>query len=217
MDSGRGNGRDDTRQLSLARRADDRGLPDATRRTDDGNGPAATGRRQPARRALGPRQLGLQPRGAVSCQPGICRAANELPRLDRLRAQVQGTLVQAVGTDDAERHYRRRTVADFTGNRRLDEDRHIRRQLRRLCDAGRPDLYARPVRLRSRLRGRVESVHVPADDPSLLETDARHDVRNGGRPAEGQHDAGRLFAGAQRRQDQGAAAGRAGSQRPARQ
>ena len=38
-----------------------------------------------------------------------------------------------------------------------------------------------------------------------------------GDPPEGQHDAGRLFAGAQRRQDQGAAAGRAGSQRPARQ
>ena len=57
-----------------------------------------------------PRRLGLRSRGAVPGQPRLCRAAAELPRLDGLRPQVLGVVVQRVGRQDAGRRQRWREV-----------------------------------------------------------------------------------------------------------
>ena len=56
---------------------------------------------------------------------------------------------------------------------------HLRRQLWRLLRARRPRVHAGALRLRRRLRRRVEPVHVPEDHSALLEADARHVLRDG--------------------------------------
>ena len=121
-----------------------------------------------------------------------------------------------VGPQDAGRHHRRRAVADRGRHRRSDARRDLRRQLRRLRDAGGTRLHARPVRRRRRLRGRVEPPHLHEGDPALLEAVSRDAAGDGRRHGEGRGDAARGLAGVQRRQDQGAAADRAGRQGSAR-
>lgn len=94
---------------------------------------------------------------------------------------------------------------------------HLRRQLRRLRHAAGHREGSRPLRLRHRLRGRVEPLLVPRNHSALLETDARHDVRDGRQPRKGRRDAAREFAGPQRRAHRDPAAGGAGRQRSPRE
>ena len=100
------------------------------------------------------------------------------------------------------------------GHRRSREDRHLRRQLRRLRHVAGYRQGSRPLCLRRGLRGRIEPLLVPANHPSLLETDARHDVRDGRQSRKGRPNAARKLPGTQRRTDQNPAAGGTGRQRP---
>ena len=112
LDRGAADGRDDTGYLYLARRPRNRGLPHAARRQN------ASQRQEPARsgqsawRPVGPRLVGIQPRGAVPRQPRLRRTADELPRFDRLRTQIHRNRLRQVGPDHAGRHYGRRELAD---------------------------------------------------------------------------------------------------------
>ena len=91
--------------LHVARRTHDPRLPDVAERRRR----RRTCRSSSIRTAdRGPATLGLQSRGAVPREPRLRGAADELPRFDRLRAQVLGSLLQAVGRHDAGRHHRRR-------------------------------------------------------------------------------------------------------------
>ena len=122
-----------------------------------------------------------------------------------------------VGPQDARRPDRRGRLGGGAGHHGEGEGRDLRRLLRRLRHAGRPDLHARPVSLRRRHRRAVEPVHAAGDDPAVL----------GGReaavlPADGQPDdrggegiAPRAVASVPGGQDQGAAAHRPGRQRSA--
>ncbi len=154
--------------------------------------PAA--RAQPARRSVVPRRVGLQPRGAVPRQPRLRSSADELSRLDGLRPQVLGGVVQAVGQEDERRSRRLREVRRRSGHRRSEARRHLRRLVRRLCDARRARVLTRPVCLRHRLRRRLEPVHVHEDHPALLEAAARQDPRDDRRSREGQGAAHRDLA-----------------------
>ena len=118
------------------------------------------------------------------------------------------------GPDHAGRHYGRRELADRKRHRRSREDRHLRRQLRRLRHVAGYRQGSRPLCLRRGLRGRIEPLLVPANHPSLLETDARHDVRDGRQSRKGRPNAARKLPGTQRRTDQNPAAGGTGRQRP---
>ena len=77
------------------------------------------------------------------------------------------------GTRDAGRRERRGEVADRAGDRRFVARGDLRRQLRRIRHAGRPDLLAGAVRGGDRLRRRLEPVHVHEDDPAVLEAVSR--------------------------------------------
>ena len=89
---------DETDRIQKPRRPDDSRLPHAPARP---RGEEPAGGDQPARRSMVSRHLGLQSRGAVSGQPRLRRAPDELPRLDRLRSQVLGGFVQTMGPGDA--------------------------------------------------------------------------------------------------------------------
>ena len=125
-----------------------------------------------------------------------------------------GSRLRPVGPEDAGRHQRWRGLAGQAGHRRSQARRHLRRQLRRLRHAGRRDLHARPVRGGGGLRGRVQPVHLHADHPALLETDAGQDAGHGGRPRARQGPPGRDLAGAARGPHQDAAVRGPGRQDP---
>ena len=104
------------------------------------------------RRPLGPRQLGLQPRGAVAGQPRLRGAAGQLPGLHRLRQEVPARGQQAVGPQDARRPDRRRSHWAVQQGSPTQEGRDLRRLVRGLRDARGARLHARGLRLRGRHR-----------------------------------------------------------------
>jgi hypothetical protein len=138
--------------------------------------------RQPARRPVVPRPLGLQSRGAVPRQPRLLRAADELPRLDRLRPPVLGGELQAMGPRDAGRRHRRCAVARRAGHRRPQAAGHLWRQLRRLRHAVGHHEDPGPVRRSRQLRGRQQPVHLHEHDPAVLGAVQEADVRDGRQP-----------------------------------
>ena len=142
---------------------DDPRLPDRAggRRAEE---PAA--RAQPARRAVVPRFVGLQPGGPVPRQPGRGRAAGQLPRVNRLRKGVLGGELRPVGPRHAGRPDRRRALGGGAGDCRPRPRRDLRRQLRRLRDAGRHHEGAGAVCLRRELRRRVEHLHLARGVPA---------------------------------------------------
>ena len=103
------------------------------------------------------------------------------------------------------------------GHRRSEAHLHLWRQLRRLLRARRTRVYAGTLRLRRRLRRRVEPVHVPQDHSAVLEAAARHVLRDGRQSRNRQGAVGRGIAGAARRQHPRAAVDRARRAGPARQ
>ena len=122
------------------------------------------------------------------------------------------------GIGDAARHHRRRQVPHRRGYRRPGEGRHLRRLVRRLRDAGRPGLHARPVRLRHLLRRRLEHAHLAQVDPGVL-GDGRGSSSTSGsaipripRTWSGSEAVAALLG----RPDHGSAARGPGRQRPAR-
>ena len=176
------------------------------------------GRRESARRTLVPRPLGIQPRGAVPGQPRLRRPADELPRLDRLRQGVLGGLVQGVGRHDAGRHHRRRAVADPAGDRRSEAGRDLRRRPTAATRPSpglpsRPDLYACGVDYVG-----VSNLFTFMNTfPPYWELGRKMIYEMVGDPETGQGSDDRRLAVLPRRPDQGAAAGGAGRERPARQ
>ena len=125
---------------------------------------------------------GYNPYGPVVRQPRLRLSAGQLPGIDRIRQGVPERRQQAVGQGDARRPDRRLPVGRRAGLRRRQEDRRLRRLLRRLCRARGRHLHARVLRLRGRHRGAVEPEDADQVDPALLEADAV-DVRR----ADGQH------------------------------
>ena len=93
---------------------------------------------QRARRAVGPRRLGVQPGGAVARQPRLPVRPGELPGLDRLRQGVRQRRRPRVGRQDARRpaSTRSRWAVD-AGLGRPGQGRDLRRLLRRLRGARR--------------------------------------------------------------------------------
>ena len=57
-------------------------------------------------------EWGLQFRSAASRQPRLRCPPDEFPRLDRLRPEILGSLLQAMGQNHAGRHHRWRAVVD---------------------------------------------------------------------------------------------------------
>ncbi len=133
------------RALSVVGRPRDPRLPDAA---EGRRGQEPAGDRAAARRALGSRRLGLQQPRAVHGEPRLRGAAAELPRLDRLRQEVPERRQRAVGRQDAGRPHLGRQVPGRPGHRRPQARRHHGRLLRRLRDARRRRVHARPLRAR---------------------------------------------------------------------
>src|SRR5262249_28807470 len=120
------------------------------------------------RRSLGARLLGLQPDGAVACNPWLRPAAGELPRLHRLRKEGAQWRQSAVGAQNARRSDRFGGLADSPGRRRSEEGGDLRRLLRGLCSACRGDFHAKEVLLCGGHRGSVQSEDVALLDSALL-------------------------------------------------
>ena len=110
-------------------------------------GAARGGRR--ARRAAGPRRLGVQPGGAVARQPGLPVRPGELPGLHRVREGVRRRRGPRVGRQDARRPgRRRRATSSAQGWADRSQGRHLRRVLRRVRGAGGGGVHAGRVLLR---------------------------------------------------------------------
>ena len=191
---------DDAGALHVVRRPRDPGLPDPAQGRA-GQEPARD--RAAARRPVGARRLGLRRPRAVPGQPRLRRAAAQLPRLDRLRQEVPQRRQQAVGRQDAGRPHLGREVPGRPGHRRPQARRHHGRLLRRLRDAGRAGLHARPLRRRRLDRRAVEHHHAARLDPAVL----------GGRSARSSTSA---WAIPPRRRDASSWSGSRRSTRPAR-
>ena len=155
----------------------------------------------------------------VARQPRLCGAVGQLPRLDRLRQEVHHRRQPAVGPEDARRPDRRVDWAVANGDDHPRQGRDHGRQLRRLCDARRPDLHAGQVRLRRRHRRAVEPVHAAPDDPALLGGGQASSSTSAWATRRRKRDGrcSRSVAAVLCRQDPAAAADRPGRQRPAGQ
>ncbi len=159
-------GADGADRAGEPRRSDPAGV---SRRARGGRGEEPAAGRASPRWAVASGFLGVRPRGPVPGQPGLRGPRGQLPRVDRLRPQVLGGRLRPVGPGDAGRHHRRRPLGGRPGDRRPGARRDLRRELRRLCDLGRPDQDSRPLRLRDQLRRRFQPVHLDQGDPAVLE------------------------------------------------
>ena len=135
-----------------------------------------------ARRPLGPRRLGLQQPRPVPRQPRLRGPAAQLPRLHRLRQEVPERRQQAVGRQDAGRRHLGRQVPRRPGHRRPEARRDHGRLLRRLRDARRRRLHARPLRGGGGHRRPLEPHHAARLDPALLGGGPDHLPRAHGQP-----------------------------------
>ena len=99
------------------------------------------------------------------------------------------------------------------------QGRHHRRQLRRLCHAGRPDVHARRFACGVDIVGPSNLMTLLASIPPYWTAfiEVFDDARRRSAHRGGQEAAGRALAADARRQDQEAAADRPGRERPARQ
>ncbi len=140
--------------------------------------PAPRRRRQEAaagglstRRSRRARRAGVRLVGAGDGLARLRGAAGELPRLGRLRLEVHVRRVRRVGRQDADRPLRRRPLSGGARHDRSGQGVHRRRQLWRLCGAGRRDHRHRRLPLRGRrLRpvgpGQADQLGQPAGRPA---------------------------------------------------
>jgi hypothetical protein len=100
----------------------------------------------PPWRAMGPRRVGVQRICPVLRQPRLRRAEHELPRFHRIWQEIPRRRQQRMGPQDAGRCHLGRELPDRRRHCRSQACGHLRRFLRRLCHAGRRDLYSRSLR-----------------------------------------------------------------------
>ena len=172
-----------------------------------------------ARRSVGARQLRLQQRTPVARQSRLRRAVRQLPRLHRLRQEIHQCGRPRMGPQHAQRPAGCRRLGRQGKDRQPDKIAHLRRLVRRLCHAGRPDVHAGTLRLRRGHRRSVEPVHPVEFHSAVLEVLLRRHGPPDRRSAHARRAraAETALAADLRRQDLEAAADRAGRERPARQ
>ena len=131
-------------------------------------------RAQRARRPLGPRRLGLQPRGPVAGQPRLPLRPGQLPGIDRLRQDRSSMPVTANGAAGCMTTWSTPCLCGRAGLRRPGARGHLRRLLRWLRGAGRGGVHARGLFCCAvDIVGPSNLIDPDRDDPAVLGADDR--------------------------------------------